>query len=209
MGKKEKRAEELAARLGKAPKTPSIPSSGGIAGAAGQSAAAYFAAEATKEVARQQTHQAAIGANSGIMHELDRPMIDLRANIGTAKKPAEVNVTMSILSLYMLGVMAEKVNNDMIDASKGLKTGQFIEHVLPIRAPLTEISGGERLGVGAAAGAGTPTTPAGTVTTPSGKPWSSTEQMKWQMLYDYAPTFGPGNKASIKAAAAKAGYTVS
>lgn len=111
---KDRRAE-LAAKVGL--KKAQFGAIGGGAKAAGDATSAYFQAEAAKEVARQATHQAAVGANKGILHELDGTFLDYKGEVGTAKKPATLNVQLSILSAYMLGVMAEKLWNDSIDAT--------------------------------------------------------------------------------------------
>lgn len=120
---------------------------GSIAGAAGGATAAYFDAEARKEVARQEVHKEAVRANQGIMHELDRPFLDYNAQVGTTKKPATLGIQLSILSAYMLGVIAEKAYNDAIDAKKAdTKISEYANNALQIRAPLTALSAEYKLG---------------------------------------------------------------
>jgi len=103
---------------------------GGVAGAAGKASAAYFDAEARKEVARQeaeankvkyqqQTHQAAIAENANILHELDGAMLRLEGNLGTEKKPMPVSLKLSILGAYGLANLVDAAMQDAAHREAG------------------------------------------------------------------------------------------
>ena len=118
---------------------------GDIPGAVSSVAQAYFSADATKEVARQKADAektvAAVGVNQAIMHELDRPCLVYEKHT----KRSSLRASLSVMSLYFLGTMAEKAYNASMDYTAGRAADHFTRHLLMIRAPLQAIPGSTAL----------------------------------------------------------------
>ena len=140
--KKKKRMEALRAAAGIA--APST-----AAGAASATAAAGFdmrariveaeqAAEAQKEVARQQTHQAAIKENSEILHELDGKIFELDYDLGTKRKPAPARLRVSLLGAYGLANLAICLQQDMAALAAGVNPTEIGIAWADARTPRTD-----------------------------------------------------------------------
>ena len=108
----------------------------GAASAVANVAKSYFEAEAKKQVSFNQYDaekvKAAVSVNKDIMHELDRPVLVYQKNT----RRSSLRVEPSILSFYMMGVMAEKANNSMADVRAGRAADNFSKDMLLVRAPL-------------------------------------------------------------------------
>jgi hypothetical protein len=113
---------------------------------------AYFAAEASKEVARQyaeaqkevarqQTHQAAVRTNPAILHELDAPFFQMQGVGGTAKRPTSWAFQVSVMNAFALGAVLEDALADMDQIEAGKAASNFGTRFTLNRIPLQDMSG--------------------------------------------------------------------
>ena len=104
---------------------------------------------------QQKTAQAALAVNPNILHELDRPVVNLKGKIGRGKNAPVYEVNASILDLFAFGSMVEGINKDMDDfAHQGEELpvrdfrmpGWFNQEWDDVRTPRTQISGYSKIG---------------------------------------------------------------
>lgn len=113
----------------------------GVAKAFSDPISAYFEAEANKEIARQRTAQAALKENQPILHELDVPFITLKMDLGTKKKPIPFTLNFTLLNIFGLGDLAERIYADILTVKSKNTPNNFSKEWDDVRTPRTQVSG--------------------------------------------------------------------